>query len=107
VISVNETVGNIVTVKRPITTNQVGGSAFIEGIVKAKITKTFEDSEQGQRFIGELIENEDIKKSLLAGKTSFRPKHYQQYGEEMYQSALSAYKAYDPKKVYFGEKEII
>lgn len=101
------TVGQVVTVKNPTIKNQVGGTDSLQSTVQARITKTFNDNEIGQRYIGELIKEEEIEKSVETGKTDYTPEHYKQYGEKMYQDTLENFNNYDPKKVFFGQFDIL
>lgn len=96
-------VGEVVKVKNPWTSNQVGGTVKIHGTVHAKIVKKWEDWETGTRYIGELFEDADVDLSREAGKTTFTPEHYKKDSEEMYLEVKAKWDAYDPKKVYFGQ----
>lgn len=96
-------IGDIVTVENPGARNQVGGSTRIEGKIQAKITDTWNDYETGQRYIGEITNEEDIEVSKNAGKVNFTPEDYKKYGREHYLEAKKAFKSWDPTKIYFGE----
>ena len=80
-----------------------GSSVLIEGRLQ---TQSWEDKETGQRFKGQLTEKKDIQTSRGAGTTGYLPEHYKQYGEEMYQETLKAYKSFDPSIVYFSEWDL-
>lgn len=100
-------IGEIVKVKNPAITSQSGGTEFLDVTVHAKINQTFFDSEIGRRYIGELVREEDIALSLKTGKSNFTPEHYKRYSEEIYKSTLKEFEEYNPKKVFFGEDDIL
>jgi len=100
-------IGDIVKIKEFEIDNQVGGTEILRSTVYAKIKKSFNDNETGQRFIGELFREKDIKVFMEAGKTECTPEHFKKYGEKLYRETLKAYKEYDPKKVYFSQHDII
>lgn len=100
-------VGERVIVRDPYSNNQVGGTIFLKGTFHAVITKTWYDYEIGQRYIGELFEESEIKQNQEAGKTKYTPEHYKQHSEEMYQDMLKLFNSYNPKIIYFGEHQIM
>ncbi|MDD3230363.1 MAG: hypothetical protein PHE09_14260 [Oscillospiraceae bacterium] len=106
-VTVNFEAGDIVTIKDPYTSNQVGGTVQIEGIVKARITDSWYDYEIGQRYKGLLFQEEDIELSKKVGKSEYGPEHYKQYGDRLYQETVQMFKDYDPRKVYFGQFDIV
>ena len=99
-------VGDIATVKNPSTNNQVGGTSAIKGVVRAKITASWEDGEIGRRYKGLLFDEPDIELSRKAGTITYKLEDYRHYNEKRYQESLQKMKEYDPSEVYFGEFDI-
>lgn len=80
-------IGDEVEVVNPYANNQAGGTIHLLGTFHAKIVKSWHDYEIGDRYIGELLREDEIEASRQAGKVSF--------------SELT--KEYDPRRVYFGQ----
>lgn len=95
ILMVKQLVGQTVTIKgerdyQVCFNNDLGGTDFVKGTFRVRVTKQWNDEETGWRFVGVLLDAKDIARLKKIGTTGHAPKG----------------KDYHPKSVYFSNREI-